>query len=176
MLQPAMLEKLNAQINLEFYSANLYLQMSSWCQAASLDGCALFMRLHADEERGHMMRLFDYVNTSGGEAILGGIDAPQSAYKDISEVFEVTYEHEQLVTAKINEMVGLAFTNQDFATFNFLQWYVEEQREEEDLFRSILDRLKLIGLKEQGLYLFDKEMEGLAAQHAAAAAAATAGE
>lgn len=172
MLSAEMIDKLNAQINLEFFSANLYLQMSSWCQAQSLNGCAGFMRLHAEEERGHMMRLFDYVNSTGGEAILGGIEAPQSSYKDISEVFKTTYKHEQLVTTKINELVGLAFSTQDFATFNFLQWYVEEQREEEDLFRSILERLKLIGLKAQGLYHFDKEMEALAAQHMAAASEA----
>lgn len=158
MLSAELSQKLNDQIGLEFYSANLYLQMSSWCLAHGLEGCAGFMRGHSEEERGHMTRLFDYVNEAGGMAMLGTIDAPRAEYEDVGELFAYTYEHEQIITQKINELVSASFSAQDFSTFNFLQWYVAEQHEEENLFKTILDKVKLTGIEGRGLYHFDQEV------------------
>jgi ferritin len=158
MLEKDLVERLNQQINLEFYSSNLYLQMSSWCESKGLEGCAAFMKAHAAEEMGHMQKLFDYVNEAGGMAILGAIEAPRTEFESILEVFRLTLDHEILVTRKINELVEVSMEKKDYSTFNFLQWYVAEQHEEESLFRSILDKVELIGTDKRGLFLLDREI------------------
>lgn len=170
MLTPALVEKLNAQINLEFYSSNLYLQMSAWCEAHGLPGAARFLRLHADEEMGHMRRLFDYVNETGAMARMGAIEEPTTEFASVAEVFEATLEHERVVTAAINELAHTAFQDKDYSTFQFLQWYVSEQHEEEGLFSGIVDRIRIIGTEGRGLFHIDKELAHLADQTAAEAA------
>ncbi|GAA4894222.1 non-heme ferritin [Ferrimonas pelagia] len=164
MLAQAMVNKLNEQINLEFYSSNLYLQMSAWCEDKGFEGAARFMLAHADEEMGHMRRLFTYVGEAGGLPMIGAIEAPTHEFDGLKDLFAKTYEHEQLVTRKINELAHAAFTNQDYSTFNFLQWYVAEQHEEEKLFKGILDKIELVGAEGQGLYLIDKELAQMATQ------------
>lgn len=161
MLNETLLKMLNDQINLEFYSSNLYLQMSSWFISQGMEGCGRFMREHAEEERTHMMRLFDYINETGAYAILGQIDQPTVEYKTVLEVFEATLEHEQFITSKINELAGEAFRENDFSTFNFLQWYISEQHEEEQLFKGILDKIKIIGNDERSLFFIDQEVTKL---------------
>ena len=158
MLTKALVDRLNQQINLEFYSSNLYLQMSSWCEHAGLEGCAEFMHQHAQEEMGHMQRLFNYVNETGAMAVLGQIDAPPTEYESIADVFRKTYEHECLVTSRINELADVAMKETDYSTFNFLQWYVAEQHEEEKLFKSILDKIELIGSDPKNLFFIDQEV------------------
>jgi ferritin len=168
MLSEKLIEHLNQQINLEFYSSNMYLQMSSWCEYKGLEGCAQFMKLHAQEEMGHMHRLFNYVNETGAMALLGKIKSPPTEFKNIKDVFEKTYAHEQTVTKKINELADVAMKDKDYSTFNFLQWYVAEQHEEEKLFKSILDKIEMVGIDDKGLFFFDQEMKGMAAQKSAA--------
>ena len=159
MLSKKIIKCLNDQINLEFYSSNLYLQMSSWSSNQGLEGSASFLRDHAVDEMNHMQRLFTYVNECGAMAELGQIAAPPTQFASVQEVFEKTYAHELIVTKKINELVHLAFTEQDYSTFNFLQWYVAEQHEEEMLSKSILDKIRIIGMDGQGLYHFDHELK-----------------
>lgn len=156
MLSKAMVKQLNEHVNLEFYSANLYLQMSAWTDLKGLEGCTAFLRAHAQEEMGHMHKLFNYINETGALAVLGGIMAPPSEFNSISELFERTYKHECFITGKINELVAFALQEQDFSTFNFLQWYVAEQHEEEYLFQQLLDKIKIIGEKESGLFFIDR--------------------
>lgn len=163
MLSEKMKNQLNHQIGLEFFSANLYLQMSAWCVAQGLEGCAAFLRDHAVEERDHMERLFDYVNECGSMALIGAIDAPETEFGDVWKVFEQTYKHEQFITQKINALVDVAVTEKDWSTFNFLQWYVAEQHEEENLFKGIIDKARLVGDGGTSLYHFDAEMAKLAA-------------
>lgn len=163
MLTSEIIEKLNNQINLECFSSNLYLQMGSWCAGKGLDGCAAFLKAHAAEEMEHMLRLFDYVNECGACALLGTIAAPPADFGDVRSVFVKTLEHEQIVTRSINELVHAALTSQDYSTFNFLQWYVAEQHEEEKLFKGILDKFDLMGVGGSGLYHFDRAMAALAA-------------
>ncbi len=163
MLAEAMVRKLNEQINLEFYSSNLYLQMSAWCEDKGLDGAAEFLRGHATEEMEHMQRLFTYVSETGAVPILGTIDAPPHQYESLGEVFRLTFDHECMITKKINELAHVAFSTQDYSTFNFLQWYVAEQHEEEKLFKTILDKIDLLGEDKQGLYFIDKELADLVA-------------
>ncbi len=161
MLSQTMIDKLNEQINLEFYSSNLYLQMASWCEHQGFEGCNAFLRRHAQEEMAHMQKLFDYVNETGAMVVLGSIQAPPHEFSSIREVFEATYNHECTVTQKINALAHTAFTEQDYSSFNFLQWYVAEQHEEEKLFKSILDKIDMIGMENKGLYYIDQEVAKL---------------
>jgi len=167
MLSETMQSKLNQQITLEFYSSNLYLQMSSWCTSKGLEGAAAFLESHSLEERSHMMRLFNYVNDAGGMAIIDQIDRPDWEFANIKDVFVKTYEHEKHVTKKINELVDAALSEKDFSTFNFLQWYVAEQHEEEKLFKGILDQIDIIGFEGRSLYFLDKKVGELNVQMAA---------
>jgi len=120
------------------------------------------LRQHSDEEMGHMHRLFQYVNASGRMALIGEIKQPRQDYKDIADVFEATNTHEQQITKSINGLASAAFSEGDFSTFNFLQWYVAEQHEEEVLFKHILDRIHLIGTEGTGLFMIDQELGKMA--------------
>ncbi|WP_372880521.1 non-heme ferritin [Psychromonas sp.] len=162
MLATSMVEKLNEQINLEFYSSNLYLQMSAWCEDKGFEGAALMLRKHADEEMGHMNRLFTYVSETGAFPILGAIEAPPYQFKSLKEIFTATYQHECLITEKINQLTHVAFSTHDYSTFNFLQWYVAEQHEEEKLFKGILDKIELVGEDGKALFWIDKDLAELA--------------
>lgn len=162
MLSAKIVELLNRQIGLEFYSANLYLQMSAWCAYKGFEGCASFLRGHASEERIHMQKLFGYVEDCGGLPLLGAVPAPPAEFASVLEIFEKTLDHEIYITSKINELAGAALDERDFSTFNFLQWYVGEQHEEEKLFRTILDKFRLIGTEGRGAFYFDKEIRKFA--------------
>ena len=162
MLAKNMIDKLNEQINLEFYSSNLYLQMSAWCEDKGYSGAAEFLRVHAQEELGHMHRLFNYVSETGSQPLIGAIEAPPSKFKSLTEVFQKTYKHEKLVTSKINDLADAAMSVKDYSTFQFLQWYVAEQHEEEKLFKSILDKIELVGDDAKGLFFVDKDLIGMA--------------
>jgi len=167
MLSPTMVAKLNEQIAHEFYSSNLYLAMSSWFGAQSLKGSARFLEAHADEEMMHMRKVFAYLNDSEGQAIVPALEQPPKDYQSLAKAFEQALEHERFVTSKINGLVELALGEKDYATFNFLQWFVAEQHEEESLFGSIVELVKLAGTDGRGLYLVDKEIGKLARAEAA---------
>ena len=161
MLSKSITAKLNEQINLELYSSNVYLQMSAWCHKHGYEGAAAFLLRHADEELEHMQKLFTYVSETSGMPLLGKIDAPKHDYASLKEVFETTLAHEKLVTSKINELVECTFAEKDYSSFNFLQWYVAEQHEEEKLFNSIVDKFKLLGDSGTALYYIDRELKTL---------------
>jgi ferritin len=159
MISEKVLTALNNQIGLEGYASFLYLSMSSWCDNEGLSGCAAFMRRQSEEEREHMIKLFDYISERDGHALTPAIAQVPIAFESIQELFKLVYAHEQKVTKSINEIVTLANTENDYATHLFLQWYVGEQQEEEASMRMILDRIKLIGLGPQSLYYIDKEID-----------------
>ncbi|WP_107688481.1 non-heme ferritin [Neisseria wadsworthii] len=163
MLSENMIKRLNEQLNLELYSANVYLQMSAWADNNGFEGASKFLKAHAAEEMQHMYRLFDYLNETGALAEIGAVAAPRSCYAGLKEVFEEVYKHEKDITVKINELVEKTLSEKDFSSFNFLQWYVAEQHEEERLFKSILDKINLIGDNGNGLFHVDKELAALAA-------------
>lgn len=158
MLNQNFVLRLNEQINLEFFSSNLYLQMSGWADHHGFPGVAKFLDKHAEEEMMHMKRLFNYVKETGAMPMIGAIDEPRRDYDSLKDMFEYILEHEKLITRKINELAGLAFKSDDFSSFNFLQWYVAEQHEEESLFNELLSKLNLLGSDGKALYLFDKEL------------------
>ena len=152
-------QALNDQISLEGYASFLYLSMASWCEKEGLEGCAKFMHRQSNEERDHMLRLFHYISDVDGHALAPAIARPPHEFDTVNALFKQVYEHEKKVTKAINEIVDLCYQENDYGTLNFLQWYVEEQREEEALMRNILDRIKLIGNGPQSLYYIDKEIE-----------------
>ncbi|NRB52357.1 MAG: ferritin [Saprospiraceae bacterium] len=159
MLSSKMEAALNKQLELEGYASFLYLSMASWCEREGLEGCAKFMYRQSMEENEHMMRIFNYINETDGHALAPAINQPPHTFESVKVLFDQVYAHEQKVTASINNLVALSYEEKDHATLNFLQWYVEEQREEEALMRTILDRIKLIGDGPQSLYYIDLELE-----------------
>ncbi len=162
---------LNKQIELEGYASFFYLSMASWCDREGLEGCAKFLHRQSDEERNHMLRIFHYISEVDGHALTPNIPQPPHEFESIQQILELVYAHEQKVTKSINEMLGLCYKENDYNTLNFLQWYVEEQREEENLARGILDKVKLIGNGSQSLYFIDQELERINTQQLAAEAA-----
>lgn len=159
MLSKLMENALNKQLELEGYASFLYLSMASWCEQEGLEGCAKFMYRQSTEEMAHMMRLFNYINELDGHALAPAIHQPPHTFESVKALFDQVSAHEQKVTAAINQLVALSYEEKDHSTFNFLQWYVEEQREEEALMRTIRDRIKLIGDGPQSLYYIDLELE-----------------
>ncbi|HNV85875.1 MAG TPA: ferritin [Candidatus Omnitrophota bacterium] len=159
MLSKKMHAKLNEQIEIEAYSSNLYLAMASWASENALPGSAKFLYKQAEEERSHMMKIFEYLNRIGEHACVPALKEPPCDYKKIEAMFEQALKHEQSVTQAIHELMDLAVTSKDYASAGFLQWFVDEQVEEEETFRAILDMLKMAGVKEgRNIYLADKEI------------------
>ena len=159
MISEKMEAALNKQIELEGYASFLYLSMASWCEQQGMEGSAKFMYRQSDEEKEHMMRIFYYINEVDGHAIVPAIQQPPLQFESVRSLFSQVYEHEKKVTASINGLVDMCYAENDYSTLNFLQWYIEEQREEEALMRTIIDKIKLIGDGPQSLFYIDKEVE-----------------
>ena len=156
-------EAILKQIQIEEQSSRIYMAMASWCEVNGFPGAAKFLFTHSDEERMHMIKLINYLNDKGGYARLKGLDAPEYEFKSLLDVFEQIFKHEEFVTASINNLFEIAFGEKDFTTSQFLQWYIEEQIEEESMFRGILDKFRLVGNQTGGLFHLDKELEAMAA-------------
>ena len=161
MLKEKLYEKMNEQVMLEFYSANLYMAMSSWCSKEGLSGAAKFLYAHSKEEMEHMEKLFHYINETGSQAIITAIDAPPSDFTSLKDVFDEIFKHEQMITGKIFELADLALELKDYSTFSFLQWYTAEQHEEEALFKGIVEKIEMIGSEGRGLFMIDREIGNL---------------
>jgi len=152
-----MQDALNEQINKEYYSAYLYLSMSSYFESANLSGFAHWMNLQYQEEIQHVLKFFKYIVERGGRVLLKGIEGPPTEWDSPLAVFEAAYEHEVMVTGLINDLVDLATEERDHATTNFLQWYIEEQVEEEASADGVVQQLKLAG-EGGGLFMLDREL------------------
>jgi len=174
MISKKMEAALNHQIAQEGFASQYYLAMASWCDREGMEGAAEFLHFQSLEEREHMLKLFHYLSEVDGFAVTPAIAQPPTEFESVQEVFKLVYEHERKVTQSINDLVAICYKENDYNTLNFLQWYVEEQREEENQARSILDKIKLIGEGGQSLYYIDKEMKKILAAAMAAEAAADA--
>ena len=158
-MKKIVLDALNNQVNMEFFASNAYLQYAAWADTQGLTGCADFLRGHGEEERVHMQKIYNYILDSGETPILGKIDAPETSFNSIEELFNTVLKHEKAVTKSICKIYELATKEKDYATANFMQWFVNEQHEEENLVNSVLDRIALIGLDSpSALYLIDQEV------------------
>lgn len=158
MLNPAVQDALNKQINAELYSSYLYLSMAACFEEANLRGMAHWMKLQAKEEAGHAMKFFEFVVERGGRVTLTSIAAPPAKWDTALAAFEDAYKHETHVTALINKLVDLAGSEKDHATNVFLQWFVKEQVEEEASASEIVHQLKMIGDSKQGLFMLDRHL------------------
>lgn len=158
MLKKSINEALNEQIAMEAYASNYYLAMASWCEQKGLEGSAQFFYKQADEEREHMMKIFRYVNEADGHAHAPAINQPDLEFESFNSLFEIALNHEKKVTKSIDQILKLATEANDFRTQNLLQWFVDEQLEEENQMQTILDKLNLIGDSGVGLYMLDGEL------------------
>jgi len=161
MLKKDIEKALNGQITIEAESSQVYLAMACWAETQGFEGVAAFMYAHSDEERMHMLKLIKFVNERGGHAKISKLSAPPVSFGSFKEMFQDLLDHEVMVSASINELVHITLNEKDYATHNFLQWYVAEQIEEEALARTILDKINLIGDDKGGLYLFDNDIKQL---------------
>ncbi len=152
---------INDQIKKEEFSSRLYLAMAIWCEQKGYPGAAKFLFSHADEERMHMLKLVHYLNDRGGKAQLAIIDQPAGEFDSLLDVFEKVMEHEKYITEAINNLYEITVHEKDYTTMNFLQWYITEQLEEESLFNTVLDKIKLVGTDKAGMFHIDKELEGM---------------
>jgi len=158
MLSDEMIEALNKQINEEFYSAYLYLSMSAYFDSIGLKGFANWMMVQHKEEMDHGMKIYRYLFSQGARVKLLPIKEPPQSWDSPLHAFEETLKHEQHITKCINDLVDLAEELKDRATYNFLQWYIDEQVEEEENDREIIDKLKLVGDGRAGLFMLDREL------------------
>ena len=158
MLSKEIEKALNEQIGHEAYASHYYLSMASWSEKKGLHGCAGFLYKQSEEEREHMMKLIRYVNAAGGHAKVPPVKEPPYEYKSLAEIFELTLQHEIRVTGLINRLVELCFNAKDYSSFHFLQWFVAEQHEEEKLFTSVRDLVKITGTDDRGIYFIDREI------------------
>ena len=149
-------EILNAQVEKEGFSSSLYLAMASWAESEGYAGISQWLYAQAEEEHIHMLKLLHYVNDSGGHAIVPAFKQPPVNYTDVKKLFEHVYSHEQHITSSINAIVALTIAEKDYTTHHWIQWYVNEQIEEEKNSRTILDKLKLLG--NESLYVFDRDI------------------
>jgi len=155
---------LNNQISYEAYASSFYLALAFWCDDQGLQGCKSFFMRQSDEERMHMLKIYEFMSESGVYPQTPQIQQPPLSYTSIQEAFDKVFEQERKVTNAIHAIVKISNEENDFNTLNFMQWYVEEQREEEAVLRTILDRIKVIGQGGQSLYYIDKEVEKINTQ------------
>ena len=166
MLSQDLQKALNKQVKIEGDSSQIYLAMASWAENQGFEGIATFMYAQSDEERMHMLKLIKYINQRGGEALIPNVEQPQLDHTSFKTLFKQLFEHELFVSQSINELVHISLQERDYATHNFLQWYVVEQIEEEATARTILDKINLIGDDKGGLYLFDNDIKNYPQQQA----------
>lgn len=159
MIKKVVEDALNLQVQKEMYSANLYLSMSSYFHATNLVGFANWMRVQYQEETAHAMKFFDYIIGRDGEALLKDVKQPDHKWKSPLDVFEAAYKHEQFISNSINEIAALALEEKDFATYNYLQWFINEQTEEENNTREIVERLKMAEGSKGSLFMLDTEFK-----------------
>jgi len=159
MLNKVIEKALNEQVEKEGYSSALYLAMASWAENKGMAGTAGWLYLQSDEERLHMLKIVKYINERGGKAVIPAFKKPETDYGTVKKLFDAVLKHEQFISASINEIVSLCVEQKDFTTHNWIQWFVNEQIEEETNANTILDKLNLIG--DGSLYLFDRDIVSL---------------
>lgn len=158
MLSKKLLTKLNEQITHEFYSAHYYLAMAAYFMKEDLDGFANFFIVQAEEERFHAMKFFNYIFDQGEEAIITGFKDPKRDFTSAEEIFSLALEHEQLVSSLINDLMAIAQEEKHYPSISFLQWFIDEQVEEEAGMSKLLSKVRRVGDKGHGILMLDKEL------------------
>ena len=158
MVSETIIKLVNEQITKEQYAAQLYLSMSAWFYAKDLEGIGNYFRVQSKEELMHADKMFDYVNDIGGKIILNEVPMPPHDFNDAQEIFEKALDHERLVTKSIFNIVKAANDEGDFATTSFLQWFINEQVEEEASASLLVSKIRMVKDNPSALYLFDQEL------------------
>jgi len=158
MLSKSIEKAFNEQIGREVYSEYYYYAMAAYLANINLDGFANFFMIQSKEEHDHVVKIFKYINDRGGRVLIHGIEEPMNDFESPMEVFKLALEHEQFVSKSINELVDLAIKENDHAAKVFLQWFVDEQVEEEATMDRYYNRVKLIGGEGHGLLMIDSEL------------------
>lgn len=156
-------EAINIQIKNEEHSSRIYMAMASWCETKGYRGAADFLYKQSDEERMHMLKFIKFLNDRGGYAVLSALEVPASTYNSLLDVFNHVMSHEEFITDSINKLYEVSLNEKDYTTGNFLQWYINEQIEEESTIHGILDKMKLVGEDKAGMFHMDKDLQAMAA-------------
>ena len=159
MLSAKVVELLNNQVNAEFYSAYLYLDMANYYKNEGLDGYYNWYKVQAQEERDHALLFMDYLQQNGVEVVLEAIAKPDKVFKAFIDPLKAGAEHERLVTSLIHDIYAAAYEEKDFRTMQFLDWFVKEQAEEEDNADDMVKKFELFGNDSKGLYQLDNELK-----------------
>jgi ferritin len=167
-------KSINEQIKREEHSSRIYIAMASWAERTGFPGAASWLYIQTEEERIHMLKLVHYLNGRDGTAVIPAMDAPDAKFKSLLDVFQHVLKHEEYISESINDLYAVCTKEKDFTTANFLQWYINEQIEEESTVRDILDQIKLASADKGGLFMMDKEFAAMAAVKKAAVAQAMA--
>ncbi|HZG61383.1 MAG TPA: ferritin [Anoxybacillus sp.] len=157
MLSEKLLQSLNEQMNFEFFSAHSYMAMAAYCSSEGLDGFANFFLVQAEEERFHAMKFYNFINALGERAIITGFQSPNNEFTSVLDCFEKALAQEKEVTKRIYKLSDIAWDEREHATINFLKWFIDEQVEEEDMFDSIIQKLKRIQNDNNALSMLDNE-------------------
>jgi ferritin len=157
-LSKKMQDALNEQIKEELASSYIYLSMAAYCESINLAGFANWMRAQSQEELEHALKFYDFIQDRGGRVILHALEQPPTEFAGPTNVFEETLAHEQFITGCIHKLYGMAVAESDYASLGLLQWFVDEQVEEEKSAGEILEMLKMIGEKGQGLIMLDRQL------------------
>ena len=158
MISEKLQEAINNQINRELFSEYYYLSMASYFNSTGLSGFENFFLVQVEEERFHAMKMYNFLNEKGGRVILKAINEPETEFKSPLEVFKMAYEHERFISKSINELMDIAIEVKDHSAKSFLNWFVDEQVEEEANMDSILNKLKMINGDGMGMLMLDKEL------------------
>ncbi|NJL34866.1 MAG: ferritin [Chloroflexaceae bacterium] len=165
MLSQALQDIINDQIAMEMHASLTYLSMAAYFEANNLEGCAHWMRLQSSEEQAHAMKFFEFLNDRGARVRLQAIGSPPVEFESPLTVFEKALEHEQKVTAKINQIYTLALKENDYPTQVMLHWFIEEQVEEEKSASQIIELLKMTGGQPAVLLMLDRQLAARGSDH-----------
>ena len=158
MLSEKLLAHINDQVNFEIYSAYVYLSMAAYCESIDLSGFSNFFKVQSQEELFHAMKFYDYIFQKNGVVTLEQIEKPNENYENITNVFETGYEHEQIVTSRLYKIADIATEEKEHATISLLNWFINEQVEEENTFNTILKKIKRAENNPAALYMLDDEL------------------
>lgn len=162
-LSPKIKKALNDQVALEAFTSNSYLAMASWCEVTGYQGAADYFYAQSDEERTHMLKIVHYLNDMGATATIPATKAPTTSYKSLEELIKTSLKSEQAVTTTIHQMVEITQKEKDYSTYAFLEWFVNEQVQEETKFETILQKFDLLGRDKLAIYEIDKILAASAA-------------
>ena len=153
---------LNDQIGMEAFASNYYLSMASWCEITGYEGASSFFYQHGDEERQHMLKIVHYLNGLGVQAIIPLVKQPPKVFKSLEGICKIALKNEQEVTKSIHKMTELTQKEKDHSTYSFLQWFVNEQIHEEQIFETVLQKFDLVGRDKLAVFEIDKSLGSMA--------------